>query len=670
MENLARGLWVIPVLPLLAAAMGTFLPRRLHRVTAGLAVSALALASVIAIAAFLATVRGGPVYWNVPWFESGTLSVRVGWILDPLSAAMLLMITVVGTLIFIFSTGYMSEDPNSGRFFCFLSLFAAAMLGLILSNSLLLLFICWELVGLASYLLIGFWYTRPSAAAAARKAFLTTRIGDLGFLVGLIWLQAESGTVVFYDHGAGCLEPAALAGIAPRLTSSGLAVATAISLLLFCGAAGKSGQLPLHVWLPDAMEGPTPVSALIHAATMVAAGVFLMARMFPLVALGGSPGAPALALVVMAWTGSLTALFGALTAVAQTDIKRILAYSTISQLGFMMMGLATGGPAVGMVHLLTHAFFKALLFLGAGSVIHGCHGEQDIRQMGGLRRRLPLTFATYAVGMMALSGVPIFFSGFWSKDAILHSLSHWTPSRLPFFLGLATAAITAFYMTRQMAYVFPGNPRGADSAKAHEGSPVLTVPLVLLAGATMALSGVTTPFWPWIEHFLSPAAEPSNTGSVWGILLLSAAACGLGISAGWIIYRNLGVALESGRDPLERWMPRPYRLMRERFRWDELYEATVVKWMHTAARICSSFDRALGGIFRDLASFAASAGAWLSRTVDQGVMNASFDDGCEAARQAGGLLSRVHDGQPQRVLKILIAGVIALAAGLLMLVNF
>ncbi|MBL9174187.1 MAG: NADH-quinone oxidoreductase subunit L [Verrucomicrobiales bacterium] len=667
MENLAKNLWVIPLLPLLAATVGTFLPRRLHRVTAGLSVAALATAAILAAAAFLSVVRGGALYSNVPWFETGTLSVRVGWILDPLSAAMLLMITVVGTLIFIFSTGYMAEDPDSGRFFCFLSLFAAAMLGLILSNSLLLLFICWELVGLASYLLIGFWYSRPPAADAARKAFLTTRIGDLGFLVGLIWLYSESGTVLFYDQGAGCLEPAALSGIAGRATAGGLALGTAISLLLFCGAVGKSGQLPLHVWLPDAMEGPTPVSALIHAATMVAAGVFLMARMFPLVALGGSAELPAPALVVMAWTGALTALFGALTAVAQTDIKRILAYSTISQLGFMMMGLATGGPAVGMVHLLTHAFFKALLFLGAGSVIHGCHGEQDIRHLGGLRRRMPLTFATYAVGMMALSGVPVFFSGFWSKDAILHSLSHWAPSRVPFLLGVLTAAVTAFYMTRQMIYVFAGTSRGPDSAHAHEGSPVLTVPLGILAGASIALSAVTTPFRPWLEHFLSPASTPSESGSVWGILILSALACGAGLAAGGILYRNLGVALKTGRDPLERWVPRMYTLMRDRFRFDEFYRATLVKWVGAAAWISAALDQSLGSVFRDLASFAASAGSWLSRTVDQGVLNASFDDGCQAARDAGGLLSRTHDGQPQRSLRILIAGVIALAAGLLFL---
>jgi NADH-quinone oxidoreductase subunit L len=298
-------------------------------------------------------------------------------------------------------------------------LFAAAMLGIVIANSLLLLFISWELVGLASYLLIGFWYQKPSASAAAKKAFITTRVGDIGFLLGMLWLYSQSGTLLFYDNGNGCLEQTALTKLVTQVTAGGMVVSTAVALLIFCGAVGKSGQVPLHVWLPDAMEGPTPVSALIHAATMVAAGVFLVARVYPLMdadptnAAGLSP-----ALTVVTWVGAITAVFAALIAVAQNDIKRILAYSTVSQLGYMMMGLGAGGVAVGMFHLLTHAFFKALLFLGSGSVIHGCHEEQDIRRMGALRHAMPITFLTYAIGMMALCGVPLFFSGFWSKDEI------------------------------------------------------------------------------------------------------------------------------------------------------------------------------------------------------------------------------------------------------------
>src|ERR1700750_2117088 len=316
------------------------------------------------------------------------------------------------------------------------------MLGVIIANSVLLLFICWEIVGLTSYLLIGFWYHKPSAAAAAKKAFITTRIGDLAFLLGMVWLNSQTGTLLFYDHGAGCLEHSALIAMLAQATSIGIAASTGIALLIFCGAIGKSGQVPLHVWLPDAMEGPTPVSALIHAATMVAAGVFLIARVYPLMSAHSeiytSP-TPTTALTVVTWVGAITAVFAASIAVAQDDIKRILAYSTVSQLGYMMVGLGVGGVAVGMFHLITHAFFKSLLFMGAGSVIHGCHEEQDICQMGGLRKFMPVTFATYAVGMMALSGFPLLFSGFWSKDAILHAAHGWPVSHIPFYMG-ATGA--------------------------------------------------------------------------------------------------------------------------------------------------------------------------------------------------------------------------------------
>jgi NADH-quinone oxidoreductase subunit L len=275
----------------------------------------------------------------------------------------------------------MEHDENYTRFFCFLSLFAGAMLGVVIANSILLLFMCWELVGLTSYLLIGFWYQKPSAAAAAKKAFLTTRVGDVFFLLGIVWLFAQTGTLLFYDHGAGSMEALALGGLLVHHSAWGLTAAGAIGLLIFAGAAGKSGQLPLHVWLPDAMEGPTPVSALIHAATMVAAGVYLVARVYPLMAAGMPAGGTTTALTVVTWVGASTAVFAALVAVAQNDIKRILAYSTVSQLGYMMAGLGVGGVAVGMFHLITHAFFKALLFMGAGSVIHGAHEEQDIGKM-------------------------------------------------------------------------------------------------------------------------------------------------------------------------------------------------------------------------------------------------------------------------------------------------
>ena len=468
MTWIVQNLWLIPALPLLAAGLSALLKRPHRALSAGLAIGAMGgsfLLSCVAFAQALSQSHAAAVLrptHNVDWFTLGETTVRLGWVLDPLTAVMLVMVTFVGLLIFIYSVGYMAHDANFTRFFTFLALFAGAMLGIIIANSLLLLFISWELVGLASYLLIGFWYHKPSAAAAAKKAFITTRIGDIGFFLGLLWLYSQTGTLLFYDSGAGCLEDVALSAMGTKTLVTGLGVSTAIGLLLFCGAVGKSGQVPLHVWLPDAMEGPTPVSALIHAATMVAAGVFLVARVYPLMAAGPMNAAgTTTALTVVTWVGAITAVFAACIAVAQTDIKRILAYSTVSQLGYMMMGLGVGGVAVGMFHLITHAFFKALLFLGSGSIIHGCHEEQDIRKMGGVKKYMPVTFATYAVGMMALAGVP-FFAGFFSKDEILHAAHGWHASHWPFYLGLVGALLTAFYMTRQMCYVFAGNFRGGE----------------------------------------------------------------------------------------------------------------------------------------------------------------------------------------------------------------
>src|SRR2546425_1472423 len=464
---------------------------------------------------------------NFTWFTFGEQALRLGFVLDPLAAAMLVMIALVGLCIFVFSIGYMAEDKNFTRFFAYLSFFSGAMLGLVIANSLLLLFIFWELVGLASYLLIGFWIEKPSAAAAAKKAFITTRIGDMGLFLGMLWLYGRSGTLPFYDGGNGCLESASLAILG--------ASATFIALLIFCGAAGKSGQFPLHVWLPDAMEGPTPVSALIHAATMVAAGVFLVARVYPLFSLGAINGVTS-SLTVVVWIGITTALMAALIAIAQPDIKRILAYSTVSQLGLMMVSLGVGGVAAGILHLLAHGFFKALLFLGAGSVIHGCHGEQDIRKMGGLRCFMPVTFVTYAIGMMALSGVPFFFSGGWTKEEILHSTANWPRSHLPYYLMLAGVILTALYMTRQMIYVFFGKPRVA-AERAHESPRGMTMPLILLALGAILLSVVLTPAWPWLHGYLTGEAVHFEIGRlIQPMLFVSLVLVSAGIGVGFWIY--------------------------------------------------------------------------------------------------------------------------------------
>src|SRR6266704_48484 len=421
------------------------------------------------------------------------------------------------------------------------------MFGVVIANSLLLLFVCWELVGLASYLLIGFWIEKPSAAAAAKKAFITTRIGDMGFFLGVLWLYGRSGTLVFYDDGRGCLENAGLIALG--------ASATFVALLIFCGAIGKSGQFPLHVWLPDAMEGPTPVSALIHAATMVAAGVFLVARVYPLFTFGAINGVtPSLTVVV--WTGVITALMASLIALAQLDIKRILAYSTVSQLGLMMVSLGVGGVAAGMMHLIAHGFFKALLFLGAGSVIHGTHHEQDIRKMGALRSLMPLTFLTYAVGMMNLSGVPFFFSGGWTKEEILHATAHWHASRLPHYLMLAGVVLTALYMTRQTIYIFFGNRR-APSEYAHESPRVMTMPLVALASCSIVLSVILTPAWPWLHGYLTgESARFDIAVLIQPTLFVSLALVAAGIALGFAIYRRAAEA-----DPLEHAQPALFRFL-------------------------------------------------------------------------------------------------------------
>ena len=381
---IARFLWIIPAIPLAASLVVLSLKDSRRKPAAAIAIGGQAISLILSIAAFASTLgaREYRAFWNFTWFTAGYDHIQLGWLLDPLTAVMLVMVTLVSLCIFIFSVGYMADDEKFTRFFAYLSFFTAAMLGVVVANSLLLLFVCWELVGLASYLLIGFWIEKPSAAAAAKKAFITTRIGDLGFFLGLLWISNHA-TLAFFDGGSGCLEPAALQRMGPATTL--------VALLIFCGAMGKSGQFPLHVWLPDAMEGPTPVSALIHAATMVAAGVFLVARTYPLFVFG-SVNAVTPSLTVVVWIGVITALMASLIAVAQADIKRILAYSTVSQLGLMMVSLGVGGVAAGIVHLLAHAFFKALLFLGSGSVSHGCHGEQDIRKMGGLRKIMPVTF--------------------------------------------------------------------------------------------------------------------------------------------------------------------------------------------------------------------------------------------------------------------------------------
>jgi NADH-quinone oxidoreductase subunit L len=647
------ALW-IPLLPLLAALVLT-LVRTKTRTAVAVAVAGQIGAFALALVLFARTVGGAvPAAGDgIEWLSG----FRFTLLADPLSTATALMVAFVSLLVFVYSAGYMAGDPRAPRFFAFLSLFASAMLGLVLAGDLLLLFICWELVGLASYLLIGFWFEKPAAAAAARKAFLTTRIGDLGLLAGMLWLHRVTGTLRFYEGGSGCLESAGIAAVVAQPLVGGMAASAVIALLLFLGAAGKSGQFPLHVWLPDAMEGPTPVSALIHAATMVAAGVFLVARMFPLFAAEGPGGA---ALVAVAWVGAFTAVFAALIAVAQYDIKRILAYSTVSQLGFMMLALGVAGPAVAMVHLIAHAFFKALLFLGAGSVIHGMHGEQDIRRMGGLRAAMPATFAAYAVGMMALAGVPVLFTGFWSKDAILHAAHGWAPSHGPFVLGCIGAALTAFYMTRQIRLVFFAGPARSTGAPAHESPAVMLVPLFVLATVSVVLSAALTPAWPWLEAWIAGHAAHWEFDRLVApdFVRIAALSCALviaGIGAGWVLYRR-GFTLAE-HDPLARAWPAAHAALERRLFIDEIYRATVLRWARGLARVFAGIDRWVWNGLVMAVSAMVRAFSRLSEGIDEAGINDGADRGAEQLRASGRDIGRGAGGNVQNYLRVAALGV-------------
>ena len=645
---ITSNVWLIPAAPMVAALLILALGKAARRQGAAYAVIGQLVALTMSTFSFVPTLHshGFRSVQNFTWFTFGEQTLRIGFVLDPLAAAMLILIALVGLCIFVFSIGYMAEDKNFSRFFAYLSFFSGAMLGVVIANSLLLLFVFWELVGLASYLLIGFWIERPSAAAAAKKAFITTRIGDMGFFLGILWLYHRSGTLLFYDGGRGCLENVGLLALG--------ASATFIALLIFCGAAGKSGQFPLHVWLPDAMEGPTPVSALIHAATMVAAGVFLVARVYPIFLVGAINGVtPSLTVVV--WIGVATGLMAALIAVAQFDIKRILAYSTVSQLGLMMVSLGVGGVAAGIMHLLAHGFFKALLFLGSGSVIHGCHHEQDIRKMGGLCRLMPVTFSTYAIGMMALSGVPFFFSGGWTKEEILHATSQWPRSHMPYYLMLVGVFLTALYMTRQIIFVFFGNRRAA-SEHAHESPSVMTLPLIVLAVCAILFSVVLTPAWPWLENYLTghPARFDPHL-LIQPMIIVSLGLVGAGASLGIWMYRRA-----AGSDPIQQVQPALFRFLENKMWIDEIYDRTVIALAAIAARFSDWMDRYVwDGLVRGVGAIGHFF-ARLTSDADERVINAGVDEGTVGAHGFGRLMSRRHSGQIQTYLGALALGMLAL----------
>ena len=541
--------WLILLAPLLSAAVTTLFTLRWKTLSCSISIVAVLVSFICSCLIFVHRTSAAAEF---VWIDiSPVFRVPLGLTLDQLSRTMVLLVSGIGAIIHIYSLGYMRDDDGKSRYFPALSLFMFAMLGIVLANNFVMLFMFWELVGFTSYVLIGHWFYRDAAADAANKAFITTRIGDFGFMVGILMVWIASGSVVFAE-------------IAPRMSTlaSHSTFVTVVALLVFCGAVGKSAQFPLHVWLPDAMEGPTPISALIHAATMVAAGVYMLVRIAFVIQSSQT------ALLVIAWIGTITAVMAALIATQQNDIKRILAYSTLSQLGYMVMAVGLASNDAAMFHLFTHAFFKALLFLAAGSVIVMLHHEQDIWKMGGLSRRLPITFVTFAVGALALIGCPP-FSGFFSKDAIL-ALAYERNTPI-FAVALFTAFLTAFYVIRMLVIVFFGTPHSDIARESRESPPVMTVPLTVLA-LLAALGG----FAFFARNFLTLPVEKEVPILV-PVLAILALIVGSGLAIA--LYRN------RAHDPID------VEVLRHKFYFDEFYSWLIYWTQELLASVSGFFDR-------------------------------------------------------------------------------
>ena len=670
-----------------------------------------------------------PEAHTVDWLSLGGVTFSMGFYLDSVTVIMLIVVTLVSSLVHIFSMGYMHGDPRYPRFFAYLSLFSFSMLFLVVSDNLLGIYIGWELVGLCSYLLIGFWFEKDSAANACKKAFLTTRVGDVGMFIGMMMLFTKFQTLSLYGEGG------IFALAASQLTTGDMVWLSIAGVLIFCGAIGKSAQMPLHTWLPDAMEGPTPVSALIHAATMVAAGVYLTARMFPILTETSS--------LVIAYVGGITALVAATIAIVRFDIKRVLAYSTISQLGYMMLAIGAGSYVAGLFHLTTHAFFKALLFLGSGSVIHAFHAmhhahddahdhehahehehgeehilgteippDQDMRNMGGLRHKMPITFITMLIATLSISGVPFIFSGFWSKDAILGGVlgraMEWSSVHhyILFIMALSAAGITAFYMFRLIFMTFFGEPRNQEMHDiAHESPKSMTVPLLILAALSLPVVNI---LW-FNEAYVKPPPQPhlhapqhayispdNNTGgkgytvSLFGVseavaaeegghgtdgthaddghhghhgpahtiaMVLSICVAGLGIFLSWLFYHRRTLSAESVATTC-----RPlYNLFWHKYYFDEFYDGVLVALTVWKARLFAQFDgsvvdgivNGVGFVTRDL--LAAFTGAFDNHVVD-GIVNRV----AQVTWAVGGRIRRIQTGAIQTYLFVVLAGIVLL----------
>ncbi|OIJ21776.1 NADH-quinone oxidoreductase subunit L [Anaerobacillus alkalidiazotrophicus] len=592
--------WIIPVFPLLAFVVLLLFGRLLKEKAAYVGIIAMAASFGASLIVLFERIGGEGYQYVVRWITFGEHTITMGYEVTALNAMMLIVVTTVSLLVHLFSKAYMHGDDRFPVFYSYLGLFSFSMLGLVLSPNILQLFIFWELVGLCSFLLVGFWFFKPEAAAAAKKAFLTTRIGDVGLFIGLILTFIYTGSFEYATI---------FAAIENGLVEQ--TMVTIIAICIFLGAVGKSAQFPLHVWLPDAMEGPTPVSALIHAATMVAAGVYLVGVMYPVFL------ASETALTVVAYTGAITAIFAASIALVNTDIKRVLAYSTVSQLGFMILALGTMGYVAGLFHLMTHAFFKALLFLGAGSVIYGMHHRQDIKDMGGLWSKMKITAITFLIGTLAIAGVPP-FAGFWSKEVILAAVLY---NGDPFLFAIVsiTAAMTAFYMFRLFFKVFTGKYRGSDNLEAgehhhepHESPSVMTIPLVALAVLAIFAGFVNTPIFGFgLEAFLTEGVNVGYQahGEVW-LILYSIVIAAAGIFLAYLIYYK-GTISESYFPNL---VPGVHKLLLNKYYMDELYAVVFVRPVVILGKVLWGIDRfIIDGIVNMLGYLTKGAGYVISR---------------------------------------------------------
>jgi NADH-quinone oxidoreductase subunit L len=705
--NLELMIWLIPVFPFLAFGLIALFTNRWNGLSHWVAIGALLISVVMGmIVVFNAVGEGGhhmgehPFADSEAWLPTGDTFMLMGVAVDPLTAMTLFFVLVTLLAIFVYSVGYMNygtphQDPRYARFFALISLFATGMLGLVVSDNLLMLFIFWEIMGFCSYSLIGFWYDKNypdpeqiTPRQAGVKAFMTTRVGDVLFLLGIAYLYSQTGTLSFRE----VFDPHMLEHLvetsAPAL---GLSAAGLIGLLIFAGTVGKSAQFPLHVWLPDAMEGPTPVSALIHAATMVSAGVYLVIRTFPLLAATVHEGHVELAhaggttpMVAMGLIGAFTAFFAASIAMAQYDVKKVLAYSTISQLGYMVAALGVGAYIAAAFHLMTHAFFKALLFLGSGSVIHGMehghhevahhgHGEheeeyfdpQDMRNMGGLKDKMPWTFWTFLIGGLALSGLPFVTAGFWSKDEILAEAFHgdtWL-SWVVFGLLALSALMTAFYTMRQIVMTFIGKPRTEAAAHAHESFWWMVAPLVLLAffAITAGFVGIPNDLFGadlgeinWIHDFVGStlAEHPHAVEFSWVPLLTSLLVALGGLGLGILVYKDKLESPETpdpvSRMPILGWL---FPHMHRKWYFDEFYDAFFVQYTKRAARWIYVFiDRTvIDGILHTVAR-GAQAYAYLNRTFDRAIINGGADWVAYSLQAFGRSFRQIQTGLVQNYL--------------------